>query len=43
LVAIESAQLGLETVVSAIFDDAAKSSLDVEFPSQRIHKIFERL
>ncbi|TVU25242.1 hypothetical protein EJB05_27732 [Eragrostis curvula] len=43
LAAIESAQLGLETVVNAIFDDSVKIVLDTEFPLLGICKIFDGL
>ncbi|CAN6372154.1 unnamed protein product [Urochloa humidicola] len=41
--AIESAQLGLETVVRAIFGDEATIVLETKHPLQRICKIFEGL
>lgn len=43
LAAFESAQLGLETIVNAIFDDAATTILDADFPLLRVYKIFEGL
>jgi hypothetical protein len=41
LAAVDSALLGLETVVHAIFDDATTIILETEPPMQRICKIFE--
>ncbi|XP_062225180.1 protein HASTY 1-like isoform X2 [Phragmites australis] len=43
LAAIESAQLGLEMVVNAIFDDSVMIILDTKFPLLEIYKIFEGL